>query len=451
MDEFITGVDSYLASGLLPYYYLLVFISGLFLLFKYRFRIYPIFIVLLFWEGFFVYAGNSFSSTIYEFYKIFIVLFALVIFGGDFLNNLTRRFSLINTLFLLYTTVVIISMLINNQPILTSLSQYGKKYLLIFLVFHGLNSKRITRSVLNYYIEIIFNVLIIQIFLSISKILILNFGESVVGSVAFIGGGLATTLPILGFLFIWQNANGKPKTKDWFVLFGFLIVAVASNKRAPIFILPLLSVAMYTYVYRTRNIVSFFKYIPLVLLILYIGIRSNPSLNPERSRWGSFDIAFATEYAADYMFGSERQLEVNDDIAYGRGGSFVALFTPDPYNVPIKNMFFGQGVTEILKNYEEFDNMQFRVSSKGALNGAMLKYISYGILGMILHFLLGISYIAHIKQNNFTNILLLFFIGDFVFYDGVIFENGAMALIVFLLVNNIYSINYALQKKNSYY
>ena len=436
MDEFITGVDEYMASGLLPYYYLLVFISGLFLLFKYRFRIYPIFIVLLFWEGFFVYAGNSFSSTIYEFYKIFIVLFALLLFGGDFLNNLTRRFSLINTLFLLYTTVVIISMFINSQPVLTSLSQYGKKYLLIFLIFHGLNSKRISSSILNNYKEIIFNVLLIQIILSIFKVLILNFGESVVGSVAFIGGGLATTLPILGFLFIWQNSKGNLKTKDWLMLLGFLVVAVASNKRAPIFILPLLSVAMYTYVYRTRNIVSFFKYIPLVLLILYIGIRSNPSLNPERSRWGSFDIAFATEYAADYMFGSERQLEVNDDIAYGRGGSFLMLFSQDPYNVPIEKLLFGQGVTEILKNYEEFDVDKYGVSQKGALNGAMLKYISYGILGMILHFLLGLSYIAHLKRNNFTNILLLFFIGDFLFYDGVIFENGAMAFLLILLVKN---------------
>ena len=434
MDEFITGVDNYLASGLLPYYYLLVFISGLFLIFKYRFRVYPIFIVLLFWEGIFVYAGNSFSSTIYEFYKIFIVLFAVILLGGDFLNNLTSRFRWVNTLFLLYTTVIIISMFINSQPVLTSLSQYGKKYLLIFLIFHGLNSKRISSSILNNYKEIIFNVLLIQIILSIFKVLILNFGESVVGSVAFIGGGLATTLPILGFLFIWQNSKGNLKTKDWLMLLGFLVVAVASNKRAPIFILPLLSVAMYTYVYRTRNIVSFFKYIPLVLLILYIGIRSNPSLNPERSRWGSFDIAFATEYAADYMFGSERQLEVNDDIAYGRGGSFAALFSPAPYNFPTKNLFFGQGVTEILKNYEEFDVDKYGVSQKGALNGAMLKYISYGILGMILHFLLGLSYIVHLKRNNFMNILLLFFIGDFLFYDGVIFENGAMAFLLLLIV-----------------
>lgn len=434
MNELITGVDEYLSSGLLLYYYSVVFLSGLFLLFKYEFKRYSVFIILLFWEGIFVYAGNSISSMIYETYKIFIVLFVIVLFWKDFSDNLLTKFRWVNTLFFFYTLVILTSMVVNSQPILTSLSQYGKKYLLVFLIFHGLFSKRIANRDIGYYKEVLFNILFIQILLSFFKIAILGFGESIVGSIAFIGGGYATILPVLAFLFIWQNSNGILKPKDLLMLLGFLVIAIVSNKRAPIFILPVLSVVMYTYVYRTRNIMSFIKYIPLVLAILYIGIRSNPSLNPERSRWGSFDLAYATDYATDYMFGSERQLEINDNIAYGRGGSFVSLLSRDPYSISTDKLLFGQGVTEILKSYEEFNIEKYGVSQKGALNGAMLKYISYGFLGLLAHFSLGVFYISISKRNNFFNVLLLIFVGDFLLYDGNILENGAMAFVLFLMV-----------------
>lgn len=434
MDEFITGVDSYLASGLLPYYYLLVFIVGLFLSFKYRKLNLSLLIVLIFWEGLFVFLGVQYYSIFRPIYRIGIVALSIILCYKGIFTIKSSKQHYVNTLFLLITVVFWVSFLINNQQTFTSLSQFGKNYLLTFLFFHEFFRLSRYPKYFNLYSKLFMDIIIAQIILSVVKLLLFGFGESIVGSMSFTGGGLATTLPVLGLIYIWVRANGQVAKNDWILVIGLVVVAIASNKRAPIFILPIIVLLLNTYVYKTRTFVSLIKYIPLFLLLLYIGVRSNPSLNPEESRWGSFNIEYAIQYSNDYMFGSERRLEIDEDKIYGRGGAFLAFFSSDLYNIPIKTLLFGDGIEEILKSYEDFDTVKYDVAHRGALNGALAKFISLGLLGLLFHFLYGMSLIGFIGFKRLHSLLIGVFLWDFFLYDGVMMEHSAMAVLLVFII-----------------
>lgn len=437
MDEFITGVDEYMASGLLSYYYLLVFIVGLFLSFKHRKLNLSLLLVLIFWEGLFVFLGAQYYSIFRPIYRIGIVTLSIILCYKGIFTIKSSKQHYVNTLFLLITVVFWISFLINNQQPFTSLSQFGKNYLLPFLFFHEFLRLSPYPKYFKAYSNLFRDIIIAQVIFSIVKILLLGFGESIVGSMSFTGGGLATTLPVLGLIYIWVRANGLVTKKDWLLVIGLVVIAIASNKRAPIFILPIIVLLLNTYVYKTRTFVSLIKYIPLFFLLLYVGVRSNPSLNPEASRWGSFNLEYALLYSNDYMFGSERRLEIDEAKIYGRGGAFLAFFSSDFYNVPIKTLFFGDGIEEILDSYEDFDTVKYGVAHKGALNGALAKFISLGLLGLVFHFLYGASLINFIGFKKLQHLIIGIFAWDFFLYDGVMLEHSAMAvLFVFIIIAN---------------
>jgi len=440
MDSMVTGVDQYLKSGMLPYYYFVVVLMAVIVFFKYHsFRL-TMFVIFIFWEGLFVYLGKQIFFGLYEIYKVGLVVLAFGLFYRNIRNNSFRGAKKINLIFLLLTLSFWISFLINNQPLITNLSQYGKKILLPYLFFYGIFSEQFTPRLEYFYSKLIRDILIIQVLLSFLKLLLFGFGESLVGSISFIGGGDATIIPILGFLFLWIKSPSKLKQKEWILILGMFLIALASNKRAPVFIVPLLIVAMYVYVNQSRTLTSFIKYVPLFMLLTYLGVRTNPTLNPQGSRWGSFDLKYVIQYVSDYTFGSEKARYVNQDISFGRGASLIALFSRTSLDLPIKTLFFGRGITEILNSYDEFDSKKYGISSKGALNGAFIKFISLGVLGLIFHLILGIAYISVIQTNRLKNLLIIIFLWDLFLYSGILLQNSALA--IFTIYNiRIYTIS----------
>ncbi len=74
------------------------------------------------------------------------------------------------------------------------------------------------------------------------------------------------------------------------------------------------------------KITTFVAYLPILLIVFVIGVKTNPTLNPTGSRWGGkFDLNYVFDYAAHYTFGDE-YYRASGNIGYGRGdGGLIKL------------------------------------------------------------------------------------------------------------------------------
>jgi len=437
--ELVTGIDEYLQSGLLPYYYSLVAIAAIFLFFRFGVNRFSVFIILVFWEGLFAYWGRVSNLPLHNIYKIGIFLYALLLFGSKIFKRDSRVDNFINIAFLIFSVFFWLSAIVNEQEFILSASQYGKKYAIPFLFFHGIKTLRFNSSMAEYLGRLFIHILGFQIGLSIVKLIILGFGESVVGSMSYRGGGPANIIPILGFLFIWTFRIGKLKRKDWWFIFALTIISIASNKRSVIFVLPVMIILMLTFVERSVKLISLFKYLPIALILFILGIVTNPTLNKERSRWGSFDIDFFYNYANQYTFGTKEQRD-KGNVGYGRGGGFKEALITGSEKYSSTNFYLGHGMSEfVTKSYEEFDYKKYGLAFKGAAGGATSNFISMGLIGMITIFIFGISFLFSVRFKNFRWVLIGFFIFEYILLGGslIVFSAHAVLLIYICVFFNI--------------
>lgn len=437
--ELVTGVDEYIKSGLLPYYYALVAIGAIILFYRFRLNKLSAFIILIFWEGLFAYWGQISNLPIHNIYKIGIFLYALVVFSGNIFRKDSRADNFVNFAFIIFSISFWISAVLNEQEFLMSASQYGKKYAVPFLFFHGIKSLRFNPARAEYIGRLLIYILGFQIGFSIIKLFILGFGEAIVGSMSYKGGGPANLIPVLGFILIWIFRSGKLKRNEWWFIFALVIISIVSNKRSIVFILPIMIILVLAYVERSVKLVSFVKYIPIALVVFYLGIITNPTLNKEGNRWGSFDIGYVFNYASDYTFGTEKQRE-KDNLGHGRGGGFKEALIMGSNNFNATNYYFGHGMSEfVTKSYEEFDYKRFGLSFKGAAGGATGNFISMGLIGMITIFIFGISLIYTVKFKKFRWVLIGFFTFEYILLGSslLVFSAHAVLLIFICIYFNI--------------
>ncbi|HOX77110.1 MAG TPA: hypothetical protein PLW31_03645 [Bacteroidales bacterium] len=434
--ELVTGVESYLSSGLLPIYYFIVALGALVILMKFRFRIVPLFIVIMFIEGLFFYL--SYTSDIFKnVYKIGFLALAVAIFGSKLMSiNKTRNEKLFLWIFVLIGFAYLISNQINGSNLLTTLSQYLKKYGIPVLFYFGLKYEYKNPFKMKIYASLFTWLLGLQIILLFTKLLLFGFGESLVGSISFLGGAPSNTIPVLGFLLIWLKTNGRLKQKDWiFVLTLFLSMAIIGNKRSVWFIMPVIIGSVYAFVSKYIRKTIFLVYIPLLMILFVIGVKTNPTLNPDGSRWGRFDIEYVFNYSINYTFGNEEE-RARGDLGQGRGGGFYEFIGNVSANFSTSQYFFGLGVEEIVtQDYDEFDKEKFWIKSKGSAGAFVQNFISTGLFGTILIFLFGILLVRNINNKPLRRILYFFMIWEYVlFYNSTIIINATSILFIFIII-----------------
>ena len=84
-----------------------------------------------------------------------------------------------------------------------------------------------------------FHLLIVQIILSVAKLLTVGPMESIVGTLSYSGGAYASVYPMLGFSFLWMYREGVLSKKDWIIVLGLFLIGLVNYKRAVWFILPM--------------------------------------------------------------------------------------------------------------------------------------------------------------------------------------------------------------------
>ncbi len=434
MDKFVTGVDVYLRSGLLPLYYAVSLILAIYILYRFKFEAIALFIVMLYWEGFFIYVGQ-FIPFINYIYKVGFAIITAWLFGKQVFVKPTQKEFIFNFVFIFLGILYLLTVLVNDSDISLAASQYIKKYGIPFMFYYGMR-KYINNTIQLYWIAKIFLwVLGVQAFMSVVKLFLFGFGESLVGTVSFSGGGPSNVLPIVGFFIILLYKGGNLEKKDWLFVISLLLISVIGNKRSIILIFPIIVMTTMIYVKRGVTFLAILKYIPLGIILLVVGVKLNPSLNPDGSRWGHFDFDFLYNYAYSYTFGNEDSNE-EGGMEQGKGGGLNVIFDQTRNDIFSREFFFGNGLNDIIyASYDTFNTDEYGLTNKGAMGAALQNFFTLGIIGLLVCGLFSLSFANLIRHKNLKIIISFFLLWDyFLFYNSSIVINAHGITFAFIII-----------------
>ncbi len=430
----IVGLGSISDTRILLYY-VFVGLGAFHFVYKFGLNRISLFVLLIFWEGIFGFlAKNGFFN--YDLYKIAVLSYAIIMYGPNIFEKKNKTDVYINIAFLLFSIFYWTTYFLNIQPIFTVASQFSIKYVIPFLFYHAIKDMVFSSKKTNYLLRLFLYIIYLQVAFSVLKVFIFGvLTESIVGSIQGAGGGTAVVLPVLSYFLFYLFKNGRFDLKDWLIITSFMIVAVASNKRAPVFIFPLFIFFTLTYVQKSIRAFTLLKYIPVVFILFYFGVKTNPSLNPEKSTWGSFNLRYAIDYALYYNFQTDNLL--NDELG-GRGGGLVLIFNPESLNLKsIDNVLFGHGVADVVtRKYGKFvGGSEYGLIHEGAIGvGAGIRKIyMLGYVGLISYLLLVFSYLRIIKNKKFVLAFLGLFFYDFFLYGDILFTHNSLAALAIFI------------------
>jgi hypothetical protein len=247
------------------------------------------------------------------------------------------------------------------------------------------------------------------------------------------GGNIATILPLLGYMIIYFLSKGKINRVQIVQIASLLFISIMSFKRIIWFVFPIVILGLNL----NSTSLKYLKYAVIIIpVIIYMGIRLNPTLNKEKKIWGSFDIDYAIEYSKDY-YGAENTT-YGRDKSDGRlaGNSYMINYIGA--NLNDYNTWFGFGPKSIYGiSYQDYAKRSWpwRISDKGSLTGAARFFISYGLFGMIFYLSLIISFLTNIKYKRFQVLLIVLVLLEFFFYLDTFIE---LPIIISILILSNY-------------
>jgi hypothetical protein len=413
-------------------YWLIVLVTFFYIVFKSKKDTVNGLIILCFYSGLAAFYGKGIENP----YKIAVVLLSLYILQKDnALSYLDGRKSFLLLMFILFSVSFLYSAIINQNYFTLIFSQYGKYVtpICIFFIFSHQIIKR-PRDFVNAK-NLIISLINIQILLSVLKIFIIGLRESTIGSIAYMGGGQAVMLPVLAFILIWISKRGVFNNKDWVYVFMLMFIAFASLKRAIWFIMPAVILLFMYYVHGKFNIKKVLFILPIVILVFYLGVRLNPTLNKENKIGGSFDLSYVLEYTQNYNFGiTSETREVQ--AGTGRGGATFLLWEKLTSGHTLTGSdIWGSGLEDVYTtDYEQFDEKNLGLNSKGAITGIFQSYLTSGFIGIILSLLLILSIALLIKEFRIRIALTILMYWDYLFYSGLILRSQILFILLFLII-----------------
>jgi hypothetical protein len=423
MEEIILWEDS---GWKLKSYYLIVLVALIYILFKYRKHKFSILIILIFFNGLFAFYGKNLQNV----YKIVLVMLTLY----WLIRTDPFKYSNSNTIiisFVFFTLTFLYTSFKNNDYFFIIFSQYSR-YFILFSLFFILKKYCHIESFRQWLEKLIYDLLLIQVILSVAKFIIIGLRESIVGSVGSQGGALATSLPMVGFMFLWLKEKGKLNNNDWFFTLGLAFIGFMSMKRAIWFTLPVLIAMLMFYVPKRKipNKVVAFSLL-IVPLFFYFGIRLNPFLNKEGKIWGSFDPEYAVNYAKVYSFGDKDQTEKGT----GRGGAALLLFENFVKFDFNKKDWMGYGLRFIYAtDYDTFQELNLGINHLGSATGAFQTMVSNGYIGIIAFLWFVLSMLIKTNNKRLRIVILLFFFWEYFFYTGIVIRELSLSFLLIYVV-----------------
>ena len=421
--------------GRVSLYYFIVLLTFLYITFRNRESSFKFLIILCFYSGLASFPGKSIENP----YKIILVILSIyLLLKRNSLSGLTRKERFFFLTFILFSLSFLYSAFINKDYFNLIFSQYGKyvtPVCFVLVLQHQLTKR--PEQILSLS-NLFFNLLAIQIILSIVKIPTIGLQETIVGSISYLGGGIATLIPVLGFILLWLSRQGEIKRRDWRYIILLIFIAFASVKRAIWFIMPVIIIIFTYYIPRKLKASHLLYVLPLVPFIFYAGVRLNPTLNKEGKIGGSFDLQYVLDYTQKYSFGNSSE-KSKIQPGTGRGGAtlllITKLFSSQPFT---SDDYWGTGLKGMYTtDYNQFEDEKYGINSKGSATGVFQTYIASGYVGIMLSILLIISVCNLIKEPRIRNAILLLMFWDYFLYSGLILRTQSLFVLLFFII--IYS------------
>ena len=407
------GIEMYLGNGLLPIYYLLVAFSMLAIYIKFKFDKLVLFFIYIYSEGLFSYLSFEFTSLT-RIYKLGFLFFSVYLFLAPIMNQKIGRYKLSYVILVLFFGLLFfLNFYLNEEDFFVIFSQFQKKIVPIIFILGFVNYPK---NKYEFYMDAFLWIIGVQFIFALFKFFVWGFGESLVGSISFNGGGASNILPVIAFFLIWVKKDGVLNYKDWLYLLIVFSVSIIGDKRSVIFIFPIIVILTYVFSQKIKPI-DFFKISFICFTCIFFAVKINPSLNPENSRWGSFDPSFFSNYLIEYSFGNKNKVN-QTDLIQGRGGGNLELlnrFLSD-INLNSSSFYFGDGFSKIDVDYEDFDSDKYGLISKGSSSGFFQTFIAYGFFGVVLFLIYGYMLIRFNIDYVLKWLLFLFILWDFFFF-----------------------------------
>ena len=421
-----------------------------------------VFLVLLFFPRVFLFMGKNIENL----YKVSLLLMCLY---NCWERKIWKRYITKDLGYILSFIVWSVSffystILYSHDGWTIIFSQYAR-YLEIFLLWFLLQDAIFYRHQKDDILKFLYEVVVLQVIISIFKLLIFRTQiEGLVGSFTIFGGGVGTSFPVIGFYIIYVYRRGQMQKMDWWLIVGLFLLGWTTGKRAVWIILPIVIMLFFSYVRGVR----LNKYMILGLLafpiVIYFGARLTPTLNPEHRVWGTFDLQHLYDYANTYQFGEEgiegqrENIRRTNQVAYvggayglqdkqieaaGRGNATIELFKLifGPRSLTEQDIW-GTGLSSFYSTtYEEFDKLPLTIhlSYKGAGTGFFQLYATLGVVGAILMTIFSLIPYFRIKHRRIKWVMMVFFLYDYFMYNATTCRDTYLVAMIFIC---IFSVNY---------
>lgn len=434
-----------------------------YMLWRYKSDSLLVFLVMLFFPRVFIFMGKNLENL----YKVSLLLMCLyTCWERKVWTRYTAQDLLYVLVFVLLSAAFFYSTVFySNDGWTIIFSQYAK-YLEMFLLWFILKDSIFYCNEKDKILQLLYEVVILQIIISIFKLVIFRHQiEGLVGSFTIPGGGVGTSFPIIGFYILYIYRKGVFRKLDWWLIMGLFLVGWTTGKRAVWIILPIVIMLFFSYVRGVR----LNKYLILGLLafpiVIYFGARLTPTLNPEHKVWGTFDLQHLYDYANTYQFGEEgiegqreNIQEKSQQVTYiggsygiqdkqieaaGRGNATIELFKLmfGPRSLTEQDIW-GMGLSSFYSTtYEEFDKLPLTIhlSYKGAGTGFFQQYATIGVVGAILMTIFALLPYTRIKQRRMKWVMIGIFMYDYFMYSGTTRRETYLVAMIFIC---IFSVNY---------
>lgn len=396
-------------------------------------------LVLIFAAGIFQYLG----SAVFNLYQVGIVLLTGYYALPSILHFFKlKKFIAIKLVALAFIACYFISYLLYGGGILTVLSQLVYKYLFFLLLFMLFYTKFKREAIYDRFVNVTVLLIFTQIFMAFVKMAFFGTSrESIVGTIGHSGGGMAVAFPLIAMGFYWFVHRNKMNVFHWAIIVLILSIAIASGKRTPVFLFPIILYMILWANYGGRLVLlRTLPAIPIIFLIFYLAVRMTPSLTPETRtaafHFGTFDISYVYSYLLFYNFDVTNLKEVfnPDYITSGRGGSLIIVTKPERLGLDsVEKKLFGHGLfrVAIAEGGRFVGEADYGVTHQGNLSHFAREIYALGYLTMLLFFILILLLINTSKNRKIATIILLIFLFElFLYANQIIVENPCAVLAI---------------------
>lgn len=255
-----------------------------------------------------------------------------------------------------------------------------------YILFVAIANLNLSDSNIYHYIRIVAILFVLQIPVSIIKVMIYGQGEAAIGTYATHGGGSSASIPMIAVGFVLTYIFVYKRTFwSWILILGYITFGIVGGKKATFVTVPLIIMfALINIITLNTRYVRLY-WIPICVLIGvfvgYVGIRCLPKLNPDGAVWGRFDLDYLISYSVDYSTSSV------DGVATSRGSTWLKSL--EHVNQDWESMLFGLGPGCVMKSRfegvgREVSFGEYGIRSHGAVESLNILYGLNGVCWMLL-------------------------------------------------------------------